>query len=60
MMKRILKNTFFCFFPKRHADLYKTMRSEITGGPSIILMRVAIASKTKIRSNEINDPETIR
>ena len=27
MMKKIEKNAFFCLFPKRHGDLYKSLRS---------------------------------
>ena len=48
MMKRIDKEAFFCLFPKRHADLYNTMRKQITGGLSIVFTRQAIANKTKI------------
>ena len=60
MMKRIEKETFFCLFPKRHADLYNTMRNQITGGLSIVFTRLAIAGETKIRSHEIDNPETVK
>ena len=60
MMKKIEKNTFFCLFPKRHGDLYKTLRSQLTGGLSLIFCRLAISGETKIRSHEINNPETVK
>ena len=60
MMKRIEKETFFCLFPKRHADLYNTMRNQITGGLSIVFTRLAIAGETKIRSHEIDNPEPVK
>ena len=59
MMKRIEKETLFCLFPKRQADLYNTMRNQITRGLSIVFTRLAIASETKIRSHEIDDPESL-
>ena len=58
-MKRIEKETFFCLFPKRHADLYNTMRNQITGGLSIVFTRLAIADETKISSHEIDNPEPL-
>ena len=58
-MKHIQKETYFCSFPKRHADLYNAMYKQITGGPNIVFMRLAIAGKTKIRSHEIDDPEPV-
>ena len=58
MMKRIKKDAFFCLYPKRHKDLYKTMHSQLTGGFSAIFTRLVIAGKTKIRPHEIPDPET--
>ena len=60
MMKKIEKNTFFCLFPKRHGDLYKTFRSQLTGGLSLIFCRLAISGETKIRSHEIDNPETVK
>ena len=57
MMKRIEKETFFCLFPKRHADLDNTMGNQITGGLSIVFTRLAIAGHTKIRFHETDDPE---
>ena len=60
MMKKIEKNAFFCLFPKRHGDLYKTLRSQLTGGLSLIFCRLAISGKTKIRSHEIENPETVK
>ena len=59
-MKKIEKNTFFCLFPKRHGDLYKTLRSQMTGGLSLIFCRLAILGETKIRSHEIDNPETVK
>ena len=59
IMKCIEKETFFCLFPKRHTDLYNTMRNQITGGLSIVLTHLGIAGKTKIRSHEIDDPEPV-
>ena len=58
-MKRIEKETFFCLFSKWHADLYNTMRNQITGGLSIVFTRLAIAGETKIRSHEIEDSEPV-
>ena len=60
MMKKIQKNAFFCLFPKRHGDLYKTLRSRLTGGLSLIFCRLAISGETKIRSHEIENPETVQ
>ena len=60
MMKKIEKNAFFCLFPKRHGDLYKTLRSQLTGGLSLIFCRLAISGETKIRSHEIDNPETVK
>ena len=60
MMKKIQKNAFFCLFPKRHGDLYKTLRSQLTGGLSLIFCRLAISGETKIRSHEIENPETVQ
>ena len=59
MMKRIEKETFFCLFPKRHADLCNTTRNQIAGGLSIVFTRLAIAGKTKIRSHEIYDSKPV-
>ena len=58
MLKAIESDSFFCLFPKRHADLYKALRAQLTGGLSIIFSRVAIAGETKIRPHLIKDPET--
>ena len=60
MMKKIEKNTFFCLFPKRHGDLYKTLRSQLTGGLSLIFCRLAISGETKIPSHEIDNPKTVK
>ena len=49
MIKKISKDFFFCLYPKRHADLYKKMRSQLTGGLSIVFSRMAVAGKTPIR-----------
>ena len=59
LIKRIEKETFFCLFAKRHADLYNTMSNQITGGLSIVFTRLTIVSETKIRSHEIDDPELV-
>ena len=58
MMQKIEKNSFFCVFPKRHADLYKTLRSQLTGGLSIVFCQYAAAGETQIRNHEISNPET--
>ena len=58
MMQKIEKNSFFCLFPKRHADLYKTLRNQLTGGLSIVFCRYAAAGETQIRNHEISNPET--
>ena len=47
-------------FPKRHGDPYKTLRSQLTGGLSLIFCRLAISGETKIRSHEIDNPETVK
>ena len=60
MLQRCEKEAFFCLFAKRHADLYHTLRSNITGGLSIVFTRLAIKDKTKIRSHEISNPETCK
>ena len=59
MMKRIEKETFSCLFPKQHADLYNTMRNQITEGLSIVFTCLAIAGETKIHSHEIDDPKPV-
>ena len=58
MLKAIEPELFFCLFPKGHADLYKALRAQLTGGLSIVFSRLAIAGKTKIRPHQIKDPET--
>ena len=58
MMQKIEKDSFFCLFPKKHSDLYKTLRSRLTGGLSIVFCRYAAAGETRIRSHEISNPET--
>ena len=60
MMKKIEKNAFFCLFPKRHGDLYKNLRSQLTGGLTFIFCRLAILGETKIRSHEIENSETVK
>ena len=60
MLQRCEKEAFFCLFPKRHADLYHTLRSNITGGLSIVFNRLAIKDETKIRPNEVSNPETCK
>ena len=60
MLQRCEKEAFFCWFPKRHADLYHTLRSNITGRLSIVFTRLAIKDETKIRLHEISNPETCK
>ena len=60
MLQRCEKEAFFCLFPKRHADLYHTLRSNITGGLSIVFTRLAIKDETKIRPHEVSNPETCK
>ena len=45
-------------FPKRHADLYKTLRNQLTGRLSIVFCRYAAAGETQIRNHKISNPET--
>ena len=59
MMKSIKNETFFCLFPKRHADLYNIMCYQITGGLRIVFTHLATAGETKIRSHEIDNPEAV-
>ena len=54
------KKLFFCLFSKKHADLYRTLRSNITGGLSIVFTRLAIKDETKIRPHEVSNPETCK
>ena len=58
MLKAIEPNSFFCPFPKRHADLYKALRAQLTAGLSIVFSRLDITGETKIRPHQIKDPET--
>jgi len=58
MIKKLSNKVFFCLFSKRHADLYKKLRSQLTGGLSIVFSRLAIAGETSIRSHQIDNPET--
>ena len=60
MLQRCEKEAFFCLFSKRHADLYHTLRSNITGGLSIVFTRLAIKYETKTRPHEISNPETCK
>ena len=59
-MQKIEKNSFFCLFPKRHADLYKTLRNQLTGELSIVFCQYAAAGETRIRNHEISNPETTK
>ena len=52
------KKQFFCLFPKRHADLYKTLQNQLTGELSIVFCQYAAAGETQIRNHEISNPET--
>ena len=56
MLKEISKDTFFCLFPKRHADLYQKLRSQLTGGLSLIFTRLAVAGETYIKPNRYENP----
>ena len=58
MMQKIETNSFFCLFPKRHADLYKTLRNQLIGGLTIVFCRYAAAGETQIRNHKISNPET--
>ena len=58
MMQKIEKNSFFCLFLKKHADLYKTLKNQLTGELSIVFCRYAAAGETRIRNHEISNPET--
>ena len=42
---------YFALFDQQNKDLYETLKSNITGGPSIISTRYHEAGKTYIRSN---------
>ena len=57
MMKKISKNTFFCLYPKRRADLYKRMREALTESHSMVFTRMAVSGVTKIRPHEVESPE---
>ena len=56
----VKKKLFFCLFLKRHADLYHILRSNITGGLSIVFTRPAIKDESKISPHEIPNPETCK
>ena len=56
-MKKISKNTFCCLYPKRHADLYKSMHEVLTGGLSIVFTRMAGSGVAKIRPHQMENPE---
>ena len=58
MLKEMEPDSFFRLFPKKHADLYQALQSQLTGGLSIVFSRLVIAGKTKIRPHQIKDPET--
>ena len=60
LIKKTKKNAFFCLFPKSYGDLYNTLQSKLTGGLSLIFCRLAISGEIKIRSHEIENPETIK
>ena len=47
MMQKIQKNSFFFLFPKKHADLYKTLRNQLTRGLITVFCRYAAAGKPK-------------
>ena len=53
MLQRCEKEAFFCMFPKRHADLYHTLRSNITGGLSIAFTRLS-NSKTRKKVKDLD------
>ena len=58
MLQKIEKNNFFCLFPKRQADLYKTLRNQLTAGLSIVFCQYAAAGESRIRNHEISNLET--
>ena len=45
-------------YPKKHADLYTALKSQLIVCPFIAFSRLAIASETKIRSHQVHDPAT--
>ena len=58
IMQKIEKNSFFVYFQKKHTDLYKTLRSQLTGGLSIVFCWYAAVRETRIRNHEISNSET--
>ena len=46
MMQKIVKNSFLYLFPNKHADFYKTLRSQQTGKFSIVFCRFVAAGET--------------
>ena len=55
MMKKFQKILLFCLYIKRHADLYKKIRSQLTGGLSIVFSRMAVAGITPIRPQQFKE-----
>ena len=55
--KKISKNTFFCLYPKRHADLYKRMCEALAGGLSIVFTRMFVSGVTKICLHQVENAE---
>ena len=49
---------FFACFPKKNSDLYQKLRSQLTGGLSMVFCRLAIAGQTKIRPHQVENPFT--
>ena len=65
MLQRCDKEAFFGLFPKRHADLYHTLRSNITGGLSIVFTNYKLRSprcdiQLRYNSNCIQSSAKIR
>ena len=60
IMRRIQENTFFCLFPKRHADLYKILLLQLTGRLSLIFCRFATSEKTKICFHKIENSKMVQ
>ena len=49
LMSNLANDTFFSLFHQKDQDIYEKLRDCITGGPSIVFKRLAIANETKIR-----------
>ena len=57
LMGNLPNDTFFSLFDKKDEDVYRQLKRNLTGGPSIVFTRLAEAGSTKIR---LNGEETCR